>query len=379
MRKKGKSTFAKINAWLHLWPSIVAGIVVVFVSLTGTLVVYGDEIIEWSAGENALYVEPQPTRIKIEEVTAIHKANFPNESCSYVIIHKDPKRSLLINSVNPKTRVLTFIYMNPYTGEILKHDKTVGFFYTVAHMHSNMSMGEVGGWIVAISTIIFVFSTLTGILLWWPKRWNKTNVNNSFKVKWKAKFKRLNYDLHNVLGFYTAILCFILGTTGLMIFFSPLLNTTISAFGGEGKNWFYTLQSYPRDLEKTKDWTYYDTNKLIEKAFDMHPDKKLIRCWTYNYDNVTIYPFFMGTRAGLKSEEGKVALYFDKFSGELVNTGNKQRIFDKVDNMVWQLHMGQWFGQFGKFATFIAGLVGTTLPITGFIVWWGRRKKKKKK
>lgn len=378
MKKKGKSKFAKICAWLHLWPSIVAGIVVVFVSLSGTLVVYGDEIIEWSAGEKALYVTPGEERLQIHEITAIHKQNFPTESCSYIIFQKDPTRSLVINSLNPKGRELSFIYMNPYTGEILKQDKTVGFFYTIAHMHSNMAMGEIGGWIVSISTIIFVLSTLTGIVLWWPRRWNKASVNSSFKIKWSARFKRVNYDLHNVLGFYTAICCFVLGTTGLLIFFTPLLNSTISLFGGEGKNWFYILQDYPRDAEKTKDLSYYDTNVLIDQSFERYPDKKLIRCWTYNYENVTIYPFYMGTRAGLKSEENKKAIYYDKFTGELVSTDKKQRVFDKVDNVVWQLHMGQWFGQLGKFTTFISGLIGTTLPITGFIIWWGRRKKKKK-
>lgn len=377
MKKKGKSVFSKVIAWLHLWPSIVAGLIVVFVAFTGTLVVYGDEIIEWSAGENALYVKPEGNRLMLNEVTAIHKENYPDESCSYIIVNKDPNRSLIINSVNLKQRALTFIYMNPYTGQILKKDKTIGFFYTMAHLHSSLLMGEIGEWIVAIATIIFVLSTLTGIVLWWPRRWNKANINSSFKIKWKSRFKRLNYDLHNVLGFYTAIICFLLGTSGLLLFFGPMMNITVKAFGGEGKNWFFILKDYPRDLEKTKDWEYANTNEMIDYAFTTYPDKKIIRIWTYNYDNVTMYPFYMGTRAGLKSEEAKEAIYFDKFSGKKLDTGIKQQIFDKVDNTIWQIHMGQWFGQIGKFTTFISGLVGTTLPITGFLVWWGRRKKKR--
>ncbi|MDM1377911.1 PepSY-associated TM helix domain-containing protein [Myroides marinus] len=378
MKKKGKSTFSKIIAWLHLWPSIVAGLILVFVSLTGTIIVYGDEIMQWSAGKEALYVKPEGKPLKIDEITSIHKEKFPGESFSYIIVDKDPTKSWIINSANLKNRKLTLIYINPYTGEILKQDKTIGFFYIMAHVHSNLLMGKTGGWIVAISTIVFVLSTLTGLVLWWPKKWTKATRDSSFKIKWKARFKRLNYDLHNVFGFYSAIICFLLGMTGLLIFFSPLMKGTISLFGGEGKMWFYTLQDYPRDQEATKDMAYYDTNELIQKAFDLHPDKKIIRIWTYNYDNVSIYPFFLGTNAGLKSEEGKEALYFDKFTGQIVNDGHKQKIYDKVDNLVWQIHMGQWWGQLGKFSTFLAGLIATTLPITGFLVWWGRRKKKSK-
>ncbi|ULT26512.1 PepSY domain-containing protein [Sphingobacterium sp. E70] len=57
----------------------------------------------------------------------------------------------------------------------------------------------------------------------------------------------------------------------------------------------------------------------------------------------------------------------------------EEHIHNKVENWVWQLHMGQWFGQIGKLSTFIAGLISTTLPITGFLIWWGKRRKNKAK
>lgn len=49
-----------------------------------------------------------------------------------------------------------------------------------------------------------------------------------------------------------------------------------------------------------------------------------------------------------------------------------------VENAYWSLHMGTWLGPIGKAATFVGGLVSTSLPITGFLIWWGRRKKKKR-
>ncbi|WP_286386475.1 PepSY-associated TM helix domain-containing protein [Myroides odoratimimus] len=190
MKKKGKSTFSKIIAWLHLWPSIVAGIILVFVSLTGTIIVYGDEIMQWSAGKEARYIKPNGVPLKIDEITALHKEKFPGHSFSYIVVDKDPSKSWVINSVDLKDRKLSFIYINPYTGEILKQDHSISFFYVIAQLHSNLLMGKTGGWIVAISTIIFVLSTLTGLVLWWPKKWTKATRDSSFKIKWKAKFKR---------------------------------------------------------------------------------------------------------------------------------------------------------------------------------------------
>ncbi|HVK46889.1 MAG TPA: hypothetical protein VM488_03580, partial [Pseudobacter sp.] len=32
----------------------------------------------------------------------------------------------------------------------------------------------------------------------------------------------------------------------------------------------------------------------------------------------------------------------------------------------------------GKIMAFFAALIGASLPVTGFLVWWGKRKKKSK-
>ncbi len=59
---------------------------------------------------------------------------------------------------------------------------------------------KVGQPIVASATLIFVVLLITGVILWWPK--NKAARKQRFKVKFNAKWRRTNYDLHNVLGFY---------------------------------------------------------------------------------------------------------------------------------------------------------------------------------
>jgi uncharacterized iron-regulated membrane protein len=69
---------------------------------------------------------------------------------------------------------------------------------------------------------------------------------------------------------------------------------------------------------------------------------------------------------------------YDKYNGQHIEVERPFVLHEKVENYVWQLHMGQWWGQLGKLSTFLAGVIATSLPITGFLIWWGRRKKKKK-
>lgn len=372
-KKKGKSSFSKIIAWLHLWPSIVSGIILVFVCLTGTIIVYCDEIFELTAGK-AKYVEvPQNHKYATyEEIVNGVKMYNPEIKVSEYVFFKNPKRSIRMRAFIPKERKLIMLYMNPYTAEIIKQDNTIHFFFVMAHLHSSLLAGKIGGWIVAISTIVFVISTITGLVLWWPKKWTKTTRKASFTIKWKAKFKRFNYDLHNVYGFYSMLLCLVLSITGLMIFFNPFMNFTIKVAGGDLS---HLEKSLPKadSTKVSKDLVPF-AYKVLDKEF---PDKKMVRIWESPKRKTGAYVFSFG-KIGLKSIENFDMTIFDRYTGQKINVKPTLLRHEKVENIVWQLHMGQWFGQLGKISTFLAGIVATSLPITGFLIWWGRRKKKPK-
>lgn len=66
-----------------------------------------------------------------------------------------------------------------------------------------VAAAKIGQPIVAYAILKFVIMLITGLILWWPKRWNKTNIKKSITIKRKASFKRVTYDLHNVFGFYS--------------------------------------------------------------------------------------------------------------------------------------------------------------------------------
>ena len=114
---------------------------------------------------------------------------------------------------------LTYVYLNPYTGKVLYAEAlNKNFFTVVEYIHLYLLLpAKIGQMVVGVSVIIFVVLMITGIILWWPKR--KSDRKRSFTIKWGAKWKRVNYDLHNVLGFYATSIVLILAITGLSIAF----------------------------------------------------------------------------------------------------------------------------------------------------------------
>ena len=98
-RKGGKSKFAKVLAWIHLWPSLVSAVIVIFVCLTGTIIVYCDEIIDY-ANKEVLYVpEVKEHKLPMIEIMAKFKEAFPKRRTpGYMVMYKDPARSIKFNS-----------------------------------------------------------------------------------------------------------------------------------------------------------------------------------------------------------------------------------------------------------------------------------------
>ncbi|WP_394675353.1 PepSY-associated TM helix domain-containing protein [uncultured Chryseobacterium sp.] len=368
-KKKKKSLFSRVVAWLHLWPSIVAGVILVVVALSGTIIVYCDEIMDWTAGE-AKYVQVPKQVIRVSsDVLKVNVAEkYPGYDISEFVFFKDPKRSVRMRVFSPKGPRLAMVYADPYTGKILKKDGSLQFFFVMAHFHASFLAGKTGGWIVALSTIVFVMSTLTGLVLWWPKKWNKTTRQASFTIKWKARFKRFNYDLHNVYGFYSLIVCFILGTTGLIIFFEPLMDATVKAAGG-------TTEHLTDVLPKEDSLTSRKDIVPLACTILQQSGENEVSIWNFDKKKAGAYVFTSG-KVGLKSIEYASVKVYDSYTGKEIHVDQKYLKHEKTENIIWQLHMGQWWGQAGKLSTFLAGIIATSLPITGFLIWWGRRRKK---
>lgn len=211
---------------------------------------------------------PHARRVTHEQLVAsIHKAN-PDMEISEFVFFKDPERSIRIRAFIPKERKLVLVYVNPYNGKVLKVDKSIFFFFVMAHIHSSFLAGKIGGWVVAVSTVVFVISCITGLILWWHRKWTRATRQASFTVKWKARFKRLNYDLHNVFGFYSLVICLILGLTGLMIFFKPMMNAAIKISGGTTEH----LDAILPKADSSR--TSQDAVAIAYVALANHPEKK---------------------------------------------------------------------------------------------------------
>lgn len=374
-QKKKKYTFRKLLNDLHLWLGLGSGIILFLVCLSGTILTFQTEIKSLFAEE--LKVDPQQGKvIAIENL----QQNLEKEgSVTGLTLPKNSNKAYEFKvKTSPEDRRGTTFYVNQYTGDYqqLGENPADEFFFTMFRMHRWLLFDSaIGRPIVGIATIIFLFLSISGVVLWFPKKKIKwKTLKPGFKIKWSANWKRINHDLHNTLGFYSCLLLIVMTLTGLFWSFdwykdlgSQVLGTQI--FGGRGGPKIASetnADSKTLELAEIINISNQNLDYPGETSISFPQDENGIFSirkyeagnWSPNtYDMLVI------------DRDGKI-LKKELFSEKPANV--------QVASLIKPIHTGEIFGTFSKTLYFLACLIATSLPITGTIIWLNKMKKKKK-
>jgi uncharacterized iron-regulated membrane protein len=365
----------KIILFIHRWLGFISGLVVFVVSITGCIFCFQDEIQD--AIHSYWKVEVQQTPYLDPSVLkSIALRKYPQAKASYTYYYGKDRPAVVLADLGKAG--LNYIYLDPYTGKILhSEDLQSNFFIVVEYIHLYLLLPpKIGELVVGISVILFLVLMITGIILWWPKR--KSDRKRSFNIKWNGRWRRVNYDLHNVLGFYATSIAVILAISGLAIAFESVSNGIYTA-ANLGKT--YTAE---KDIPKSDTLNIQPAtgSPAVDKAFYLaqqrSPEAQMFLIYDPAANAETI-----GITAYAKSLHYYKSdlFYFDKYTGKQLGylPHSKKSAGLKMNNMNYDIHVGQILGIPGKIIAFLASLICASLPVTGFIIWLGKRKKTKGK
>lgn len=393
--KKKPSEFKKWTGKLHLWFGLSIGLIIFIVSVTGALYVFKDEIENFTRKDVIYHNEQNIAQKQILPIRVLEKAvdNQVKEKFKihWVNVPIDKKMSYQFYWYEHNTNAWNYFdefpiykvaYVNPYDGKVLRvYDEKNGFFQIVKMIHwSFLLKQDWGKYVVGIPVIIFIIMLISGIILWWPK--NKAARKQRFSFRWEniKSWKRKNYDLHNILGFYASIFALIFSITGLFYAFFVIQTMMYVVFSGGNT-------VYP-------DFSHITTKAPLETRKDTTLDK-VINTVRTNYPNSYGFSVDLGhphmddhehpnfsvfVKHLSYSYHKNSSLIFDENSGELLHTHNHEDkdLGEKAIAANYDVHVGSILGLPTKIIAFIVSIICASLPVTGFLVWYGRRKKTKK-
>jgi uncharacterized iron-regulated membrane protein len=119
------------------------------------------------------------------------------------------------------------VYRNALEGSGDPQSQLVRVVEWLVDLHENLLLGMTGRAINGIGALGLTFLGLTGLILWWPgiAHWRR-----SLSVNWRSSFARLNWDLHNTLGFWCFLFVLVWGISGIYFAFPQPFNTLVGFF-----------------------------------------------------------------------------------------------------------------------------------------------------
>jgi len=356
----------------HLYIGIFAGFILAIVGLTGSILVFQDEI-DQALNPELFEVARTQKRISIEEIIPVIQSKYPDIKFEY-IMDTDENNLLSTYRFYGSDNEQEY-FINPYTAELSgKRIASSAFIRVVTTIHRTLLIPQAGRYIVGLAALCLIILTISGVRLWLPKKIK--HLRKSLSVDFKTSFKRQNYDWHNVLGVFSAPVVISLALTGLVITFNTLFiallfllngkspQSTASIFGSKS-----TVIPYQEPLSP---------KQLSEKIYKLFPACK-IKGISIPKEKDGSYRFDVYKKGTPKTGE-RMLFIVDQYSGKILV--NSETDFPNTGKSYLSWVTPIHYGTFGGWPTRILALIGSLIPatlfITGIIIWWPRYKKQRK-
>jgi uncharacterized iron-regulated membrane protein len=382
---------------IHLYLSLAAGLVIMVTCATGAILVFERELQELF-NPARYHVEATGTRLPLDSMVASVQSKVKGAKINGIKIYKDSTRTAELNYAVKKAggeqkkkagegdRLIA--YVNPYTAEVIElYNHRNSFFYSVMDLHRWMLSGNTGKLIVGTATFIFLFILITGLILWWPK--SRNILRQRVKLKLNGGWKRLNHDLHIVMGFYSFIFLFIFAFTGLAWSFE-WFNKAIYTVTGSSMQpakppvvkkespsipvWPFVAAEGGASIKASANLAF---NDILEMAAEQWPD---VIFYSISAPKDSSSPYNVSVLPLNAIHESATDLYYiHPLTGAVIgsmkwserNTGQRVRATFKP------VHVASIYGMSSKVIGLIVCLFGASFPITGVIMWINRSRKKK--
>lgn len=319
---------------IHRWLGIAFGLFIFVVCLTGAVLAFQTEILRCLNSDlYNLEVPADGQRLSDTELAARVLSQLEEgQMITFIQVSDEPGVAAQANLAGMGQKNL---FVNPYTGEVLGYPKYTEFFDTVKSLHrwllnkpENHQQGtlSVGRVIVGLTAIAMTLILFTGIYLWWPR--SRKMLKNRLSVKTSKGLRRFVYDSHVSLGIYAVVFLLLMSLTG--------------------PTWSFPWYKQAAQIVLMQG---EEEHRVDEKGHGgrqpmMHHD-------------------------GQGRSEARQAQRPEDV-GVMHLSAGQQQAGGGFHMLISSLHFGRWAGWLSKLIYLLAALVGATLPLSGYYMWWKR-------
>jgi uncharacterized iron-regulated membrane protein len=343
---------------VHLWLGVITGLYIFVVCLTGAALVFRIDM------QRALHPDlftPSADGPLVDPMTVMDsvKAAYPGDRVSGVDAPTTARPTYLAYS-SGGDRFRTLL-LDPVTGKMLGELADTTFVRTVQDLHFDLLAGRTGRVVNGIGALVLVAMCLTGIVIWWPGR---AHWKRGLGVDFGRQWKRVNWELHSAVGFWTMAFVFMWALTGVYFAFPAAFRSTVNSLSPVTVS-RAPLSGTPGE-QPTPTW-----RQLVDEARRHAPGQFVARVVVPSNDRAAFLVMFSTVQPTPLGAELH-AVYLDQHTGALLAAPKRgpQTAGDVIMAWVAPLHVGNFAGNGVRIAWLALGLAPVLLFVTGFIMWW---------
>ena len=354
---------------VHLWSGLILGLYALATGVTGAILVFEPEL-EARAFPQFYRIASSDRPVADPAVVIRNlEAAYPGHRVSS-INWPSPQRNSFIAYPSLAGDTKT-VFAHPYSGEVLGERAETGWLRWTWDLHVYLLAGRTGLAVNGIAAGCMVLVGLTGLVVWWPGllRWTR-----ALGIDMRRGWRRIVFDLHSAVGFWTAALLLIWSVSGVYLTFSSEFRSMVAAVSPLTVRTALPRSVVPASLTASRP-VPPEPAMLVSRALAAVPGSQPGRYSRALREGDPIMVLVALDTPGDRVTADESSVYFDQYTGELLDIRPERGTTAGDLLMAWlfPIHAG-WFGGM-PIKILWALLAIVTFPlvfVTGTIMWWNR-------
>jgi uncharacterized iron-regulated membrane protein len=355
---------------IHLWVALVLCLPLVVLGVTGSILVYRDELEKLFEPPPRLTTQTGKPHTVVQIIAAVQtrigKEFTPVRYEAPTALEQPATLRLIAFGGAAKGPRVIDVLVDPVSLDLVRrhYDPFPGFLRVIIRLHGNLLMGRAGRTYVGWLGLVMLVLGISGLILWWPgrSRWRA-----AFLVRRGVRGLRLYRDLHSAIGIWTFIVFITVSFSGVYLAFPQTVSAAIKTLLPSRDT------NSPAPIVRGEGAQPIDADRAIAIALSTTPGARLISIGLPHRPEQPYRISFAHPGAGRGAPE--VAALINPWSGKLIELIDPRRFAPAQIVLAWQgpIHFGQGLGWAWRILVCVSGLLPAIFAFTGVAMWLIKR------
>jgi uncharacterized iron-regulated membrane protein len=356
----------RLNFQVHLWVGIILTLYMILIGVTGSILVFRPELERWSGLKPWQNVRANGPIADIATVVENLKAGYPHSHIASVDAPGENEATFVGVLLGRGGQIK--VACDPKDGKVLgEFPRKANWLDVIEELHVSLlipARGQ-GRMLNGVGAAFLLLLNATGLVIWWPgiRNWKR-----ALKVDFQRSWRRIDFDLHVSIGFWTILIASFWAVSGIYFGWPRQVFLFVNSMSP-----VITARPPAITVVPGSSAPELDIHALVQRAETIDPRTTL---------GGIAFPYSRRAPLGILLRRGNSVgreyvdtVYFNPYSSEYISTWRYGVNKSAGDWIIWSqvpLHFGTYWGLGVKIVWALAGLAIPLLAVTGLLMYWNR-------